>query len=121
VSGLDIDALRAELVEERGRLAGAAASLDHESDGTLEDELGELADGSGDNHLADLASATYDRELDEGLEEGVQATIAEIDAALAKMDDGTYGTCEICGKPIGAARLEAIPWARLCIVDQRRQ
>ena len=121
MSALDVAGLRTALVEERERLVGAAASLDHESAGTLEDELGELADGSGDNHLADLASATYDRELDEGLEEGVQATIAEIDAALARIDNGTYGACEVCGKPIGAARLEALPWARLCIDDQRRQ
>jgi DnaK suppressor protein len=62
----------------------------------------------------------YDRELDEGLEEGAQQTLSEIDAALQRIEDGTYGICENCGKPIGAERLAAIPWTRLCIDDQRR-
>jgi RNA polymerase-binding protein DksA len=62
----------------------------------------------------------YDRELDEGLEEGARDTLAEIDAALQRIEDGTYGICEVCGKPIGADRLNAIPWTRLCIDDQRR-
>jgi len=121
VTDIDTASFRSRLEEERARLAGAAEFLDRENPGTLEDELGELADGSGDNHLGDLATATFDRELDEGLEEGVQATIAEIDAALGRLDEGTYGTCEVCGRPIGAARLGALPWARLCIDDQRRQ
>ena len=87
---------------------------------SLEDELGEIGSGGTDNHLGDTAGAAYDRELDHGLEEGAQQTLDEIDAALARIEDGTYGTCEICGKPIGDERLRAIPWARLCIDDQRR-
>ena len=67
-----------------------------------------------------MATATYDRELDEGLEEGAQNTLEEIDAALLRIDEGSYGVCEVCGEPIGAERLSAIPWARLCIDDQRR-
>jgi RNA polymerase-binding transcription factor DksA len=121
VSQIDTASLRARLEEERARLSGAARFLDRENPGSMEDELGELTDGSGDNHLGDMATITYDRELDDGLEEGVQQTIAEIDAALARMDDGTYGQCEVCGKPIGAERLAAIPWARLCIDDQRKR
>ena len=50
----------------------------------------------------------------------MQHTLAEIDAALRRIDEGTYGTCEFCGEPIGAGRLRALPWARLCIDDQRR-
>ena len=67
-----------------------------------------------------MATATYDRELDEGLEDGVQHTLDEIDAALRASRTGSYGVCEVCGEPIGAERLAAIPWARLCIDDQRR-
>jgi RNA polymerase-binding protein DksA len=122
MSGTDIDtrAFRARLEEERARLTNAIEFLERENPGSLEDELGEVAAGN-DNHLGDLATATYDRELDEGLEEGAQQTLSDIDLALRKIEDGTYGTCEICGKPIGADRLAAIPWARLCIDDQRRQ
>ena len=47
-------------------------------------------------------------------------TLKEIEAALGRIDDGTYGACQLCGKPIGAERLRALPWARLCIDDQRR-
>ena len=54
-------------------------------------------------------ATAYDRELDQGLEEGAQQTLDEIDAALARIDDGTYGTCESCGKPIGEARLQRDP------------
>jgi len=84
------------------------------------DELGELAGGRvTDNHLGDIATVTFDRELDEGLEEGAQQTLTQIDRALARLDNGTYGTCERCGKPIGEERLDARPWATLCIDDQR--
>ena len=55
----------------------------------------------------------------EGLEEGAQQTLTQIDRALAKLEDGSYGTCERCGKPIGEERLRARPWATLCIDDQR--
>jgi len=67
-----------------------------------------------------MASATFDRELDEGLEEGAQNTLRQINAALERIEQGTYGFCEVCGKPIGVERLRAIPWATRCIDDQRR-
>jgi RNA polymerase-binding protein DksA len=117
---IDTRAYRAKLEEERARLVNAYEFLERENPGSLEDELGEIAAGN-DNHLGDLASATYDRELDVSLEEGVRQTLDDIDLALKKIEDGTYGTCEVCGKPIGADRLAAIPWARFCIDDQRRQ
>ncbi|MCW2780638.1 MAG: TraR/DksA family transcriptional regulator [Marmoricola sp.] len=44
----------------------------------------------------------------------------EVDQALAKLDDGTHGICDVCGKPIGAERLEALPWAVLCVEDAAR-
>jgi len=118
MSEMDTRVFRAHLEEERARLTNAVEFLERENPGSLEDELGEIAAGN-DNHLGDLATATYDRELDEGLEEGAQQTLAQIDRALAKIDDGTYGTCERCGKPIGQERLDARPWATLCIDDQR--
>jgi RNA polymerase-binding transcription factor DksA len=120
VSTIDTAVFRKRLEEERTRLLHAVGFLEKENPGSVSDELGELAEGGTDNHLGDTAGAMYDRELDEGLEEGAQQTLAEIDAALRRIDDGTYGICEVCGKPIPPERLAAIPWARLCIVDQRR-
>jgi RNA polymerase-binding transcription factor DksA len=118
VTEIDTADFRARLLEARGRLTNAVDFLERENPGSLGDELGEPT--GLDNHLGDTASATYDRELDEGLEEGAQQTLQDIDDALRKIEDGTYGTCEVCGKPIAPERLTAIPWARLCIDDQRR-
>jgi DnaK suppressor protein len=120
VSAIETDEFRTLLEEERGRLAKAVEFLHEENPGSIEDELGEIGSGGTDNHLGDTASATFDRGLDEGLAEGAQQTLTEIEAALRRIDDGTYGICESCGKPIGEERLKAIPWARLCIDDQRR-
>jgi DnaK suppressor protein len=120
VTTIEFSEFRARLEEERARLANAVDFLHGASPGSLEDELGEVGHGSTDNHLGDTASATFERGLDQGLEEGAQQTLNEVHAALRRIDDGTYGTCELCGKPIGAERLRALPWARLCIDDQRR-
>ena len=120
MSTIDTAEYRKRLEEERARLTHAVSFLEKENPGNISEELGELAEGGTDNHLGDTATAMYDRELDEGLEEGAQQTLAEIDAALQRIEDGTYGTCEVCGKPIPPERLAAIPWARLCIDDQRR-
>jgi DnaK suppressor protein len=120
VTTTDTAEYRKRLEDERARLTHAVDFLVKENPGSLTDELGELAEGGTDNHLGDTATAMYDRELDEGLEEGAQQTLFEIDAALKRIEDGTYGTCGACGKPIAPERLAAIPWARLCIDDQRR-
>jgi DnaK suppressor protein len=120
VSGIDTAEYRRRLEDEKARLFHAVGFLEKENPGSISDELGELAEGGVDNHLGDTASALFDRELDEGLEESARDTLVEIEAALVRIDDGTYGICERCGKPIGADRLSALPWARLCIDDQRR-
>lgn len=120
MTDIDTDVFRRRLEDERARLTNAVQFLERENAGSIEDELGEVSAAGTDNHLADTASATYDRELDEGLEEGAQQTLDDIDAALRRIEEGSYGTCEVCGKPIGAERLSAIPWARLCIDDQRK-
>ncbi|MDX6452150.1 MAG: hypothetical protein QOH16_2199 [Gaiellaceae bacterium] len=120
MSAIDTADYRKQLEEEKGRLLRAVDFLEKENPGSISEELGELAEGGTDNHLGDTATAMYDRELDEGLEEGARDTLVQIEAALQRIEDGSYGSCEVCGKPIGAERLSAIPWARLCIDDQRR-
>lgn len=120
MSTIDTEHFRKRLKDEKARLEHAVGFLERDNAGSLADELGEVNDSSADNHLADTATATFDRELEEGLEEGAQQTLDDVNAALQRIEDGTYGTCEACGKPIGADRLEAIPWTRLCIDDQRR-
>lgn len=80
--------------------------------------LSELS--SFDQHNADIATETFEREKDESILEQVEGELNDIDHALARIEDGTYGTCEACGKPIGDARLEAVPTARFCVEDQAR-
>jgi RNA polymerase-binding protein DksA len=120
VTEIETGEYRKLLLAEQDRLTKAVDHLHGENSGSIEDELGEVSAGGVDNHMADTASATYERELDAGFEEGAQHTLEEVHAALARIEAGTYGICEVCGKPIGAERLAAIPWARLCIDDQRR-
>jgi RNA polymerase-binding protein DksA len=115
---IDNDHFRSLLVEERERVQHAIQHLNNDHDGSLEDETDELAT-AGDNHMGDLASATLDREIDYSLGENSEQVLQEIDAALKRIDDGTYGTCTKCGKEIGEERLEARPWASLCIDDAR--
>jgi DnaK suppressor protein len=113
---LDLDRFRQALEDERDRLQQAREAVHH--DGSLLEETGDLAIGSGD-HIADSASETYMRELDEGLEENADHLLDEIEAALRRIDDGSYGLCSACGREISVERLEAVPYATLCIDDKR--
>jgi DnaK suppressor protein len=119
VSAIDTDRFREALLEERRRVEAALQNLHDENSGTLSEDAGE--ETAYDNHLADTATETYDRELDYTLEENSEHVLAEIDAALTRIENGTYGTCTNCGKQIPEERLEALPWATLCIDCQRDQ
>ena len=119
MSAIDTDRFREALLEERQRVEAALQNLHEESSGTLYEDAGE--ETAYDNHLADTATETYDRELDYTLEENSEHVLAEIDAALTRIENGTYGKCTNCGKQIPEERLEALPWATLCIDCQRDQ
>lgn len=84
----------------------------------MEDETQEI---QSDNHPGDVASETYDRELDYTLEENVERALAAIDAALGRIENGTYGICSNCGQAIAPERLEALPWTTQCIDCKRRE
>jgi len=112
----ELAARRAELTALRERILHAAEDLAADDEG-----LGELNSAAGDQHLADHASDLVDLELDQTLGENAVNVIAEIDNALARIDEGTYGTCAICGAPIPVERLDAVPYATLCLDDKRRQ
>ncbi len=115
---LDLDHFRRKLEVERDRLRAARDTVNHPV--SLVEETGDLSIGT-DDHIADSATETYMRELDDGLGENAEHLLAEIDAALGRMEAGTYGVCVVCGRPIGEERLEAVPYAILCIDDRRAQ
>jgi DnaK suppressor protein len=70
-------------------------------------------------HMADLGTDNYEQEFVLGLMDSERKLLHEIDDALQRMEDGTYGVCEGTGKPIRKARLEAQPWARYCVAYAR--
>ena len=113
---IDTERFRSLLLEERERVQRAIENVHH--DGALQDEVEEMG-GSSDNHLGDTATATLDREIDYTLEDNSGRMLVQIDAALARADAGTYGTCANCGRPIAEERLEATPWVSFCIDCQR--
>jgi RNA polymerase-binding protein DksA len=66
-------------------------------------------------HMADIGSDNYEQEFTLSLMESEEDTLAAIEVALEKVEDGTYGQCEECGVAIAKARLQAIPYTPLCI------
>ena len=119
MSAIDTDRFRARLLEERKRVEAAIQYLREEHPGSLEEEIEESV-GTSDNHLADAATATLDREIDYTLEGNSEQVLAEIDDALQRIEDGTFGTCRTCGQPIAPERLESMPWATQCIDCKRK-
>ncbi len=79
----------------------------------------EAGDESADD-IVDRANSAYSREFLFSLTGGERDLLQEIEGALVKLDQGSYGTCESCGNGIGAARLQALPWARYCIDCQEK-
>jgi RNA polymerase-binding protein DksA len=116
---IDTDHFRVQLLKERERVQSAVKHLHSDHQGRLDEDVEETS-GASDNHMGDLASATLDREVDYTLTENSEQVLAEIDSALQRIEDGTYGKCGVCGKEIGVERLEAYPWASLCIDDARK-
>jgi RNA polymerase-binding protein DksA len=115
---IDTEHFRKRLLEERKRVQGAVDYLHEDNPGAIQDET---QDSTADNHPGDMATVTFDRELDYTLEENEGRLLQAIDAALTRMDDGSYGACASCGQPIGSERLEALPWTTQCIDCKRKE
>ena len=115
---IDTEHFRKRLLDERKRVKEAIDYLHEENPGNVQDET---QDSTADNHPADVATVTFDRELDYSLEESEERLLQAIDASLVRIDDGTYGICNACGRPIGEERLEALPWTTQCIDCKRKE
>jgi RNA polymerase-binding protein DksA len=102
------------LLEERDRIHAEMRHRESgEAAGSQEDSLGELAHY--DEHVADSATETFEREKELAIEENYKLLLEQVNAALEKIDHGTYGLCDRCRKAIAPGRLEALPYATLCI------
>jgi RNA polymerase-binding transcription factor DksA len=115
---MDADEARRRLEAERARLTQVKDDFDveHLADESEGESLSELS--SVDQHQADVGTETFEREKDLSILEQVDAELSDVERALQRLDDGTYGTCEFDGKPIPEARLEAMPAARFCVEHQ---
>jgi DnaK suppressor protein len=102
----ELEQYRERLLVLRRELAGEVSTLRAEG-------LALGTDGTQD--MADEASNTYARQMLLGMSERERAMLREIDAALDRLDEGTFGICEECGDPIGEARLKVVPHATLCV------
>lgn len=106
--------VRDVLVAERDQLLAQATDLDAEAD------IKQWRDAGFDDDPADTGSANFERERAQSLANHARRILIQIDDALERLDAGTYGRCERCGDAIEFARLEAIPYATLCLEDKRR-
>jgi DnaK suppressor protein len=107
-----VDEARTRLEAERQRVHGRLAALTGDYASVVAASLDTNAD---DEHDPEGATIAFERSQIGALVAQARAHLAEIDLALERLDDGTYGTCERCGDPIPAGRLEARPTARRCV------
>ncbi len=99
-------AKRAELLDELGQLEAPPG------------ERGEIAFGK---RVGEGTAMAVDRLSQVAVHDKLQVMMADVDRALAKLDEGSYGTCDECGGPVGEGRLEVLPWATLCVKDAARR
>jgi len=102
-----LDQVRNAVLEETAMPASPEASV-----------LGELSDV--DQHPADIGTETFEREKQASILEVTERQLQDVERAMGRLDDGTYGTCEACGRVIPIERLEARPATRFCLDDQQR-
>lgn len=112
----DVNVHRKLLEQERGRLLSlkenlteAVEDVDHVSSG----------DPSAGGHIADAGSELFERSRDLSIVEDLDAQLADIEHATARLTNGSYGTCEACGRPVDPERLAARPATRFCLEDQK--
>lgn len=119
MSKIDIEKFRKLILAEKARLEADQARLTYHGGETASERMGEIVDFD-TNHPADSGTELFEREKDLALQENLEGMLAQIHDALLKIDEGTYGLCDRCGRPIAEARLEALPYATFCIECQSR-
>lgn len=113
---MDPTEARELLDQERARLSDVRDELAQVHSQSERESLGEPT--VSDQHPGDVGTETFNREADISLLEQVEAELGDVEIALRRLDEGTYGLCEACGEPIGDERLEALPATRFCLKHQ---
>ena len=116
----DLDHFRKLLEAARKKIVGDLNHLEKDSlNLSQRDASGDLSGYS--LHMADMATDNFDREFNLDLASSEQQILNQIDEALLKIDEGRFGVCEVCAKPIAQKRLMAVPYARSCIKCQSEE
>lgn len=110
--GSALEEAAARLREERSALRARVSQLTDDMAGFFEASRNSNAD---DEHDAEGQTIAYARAQLSAVTDQARASLQEVEAALARVGDGTYGVCEVCGRPVSAARLQARPTARTCV------
>jgi DnaK suppressor protein len=113
--GMDLHSFERILVDRRRTLLKDAQALEREEEAAA-DNNSRLS-----SHLAELGTDRSTHDVSLGCMESITKEIQEIDAALQRLHEGTFGLCETCGEKLSKARLDAIPYARLCIGCKRAE
>lgn len=109
----ELNHFRQKLMEKRSELINAVQKSE---------SYGREADGDGEAmDIVDKASSSYTKEFMFSLSNSDRQLIQMVRAALGRIDQGNYGECESCGEEVERKRLEAVPWARLCLKCQERE
>jgi RNA polymerase-binding protein DksA len=108
---------RQMLIAERIKFAGEIKAIAKETSKSPREASGDLSAYT--VHMADMAADAYEREVSMNIVSSEQEVLYQIDDALKRMEEGTYGVCQPCNKPITMSRLKAVPYASLCIKCQR--
>jgi DnaK suppressor protein len=115
----ELKVLKADLQTHRAQVQ---AQFDEISQNSFAGNQTEVSGETGfDEEYADAGSDTFEREKDLSLVNNLRDLLDKIDKALAKIEDGTYGLCDRCGKPIEKARVKALPYASLCLKDKQAE
>ena len=114
----DLRRYRERLQAELDELTVQAEELEQAANANTPGGSGEVGF---DEEFPDAGSYTFERERDLSLSNNARDLIVKIQHALTRIDRGTFGTCEACGGPIEPERLDALPYATLCLADARRQ
>lgn len=115
----ELEDLRVRLKQERDELQEQLTTIEDQTFASTQSDMS--GDVGLDDEAADAATATFEREKDLSIEHNVRDLLQKIDRSLKRMDEGTYGICERCGKPIEKARIKALPYVSLCIKDAQAQ
>ncbi len=113
----ELSRIKKILMAKRRILSG---DVSHMEDEAL-NKTGQEAASQDISNFAELGSDNFEQEFTIGLIENETEALKEIEAAIQRIDTGTYGACETCNKKIGKARIQAIPYARLCIECKRNE